>query len=68
VRRLWIHGGKRSGGNDIQNLERQRGQSQLVAEKEKVTSVEEFRVVAHQRSWSSRIGAEERECARWNEV
>jgi hypothetical protein len=35
VRHLWIHGGERSGGNDIQNLERQRGRSQLVAEKVK---------------------------------
>jgi hypothetical protein len=34
----------------------------------KVASDEEFRAVAHRRSWSSHGGTEEKECAGENEV
>jgi hypothetical protein len=43
-------------------------EASLWRKKGKVTGDEEFWAVAHRRSWSSRGGAEERECAGENEV
>jgi hypothetical protein len=43
-------------------------EASLWQKKGKVASSEEFRAVARQRSWSSRGGAKERECAWENEV